>query len=108
MDVDEKPSRKKLIRLTLLLGGSVAILFVSSSIRGLGSLLIFTILFWAYKYRIQDLANRFRTRFLVWLEIRYERFLRFAMRGRRAYAFVFGTVFADIFFCARGYITAKS
>lgn len=100
MDVDEKNlSRKKLIRLTLLLGGlGLLILFVSSSIRGLGSLLIFiTILFWAYKYRIQDLANRFRTRFLVWLEIRYERFLRFAMRGRRAYAFVFGTVFLLIF-----------
>ena len=100
MDVDEKNlSRQKLIRLTLLLGGfGLLILFIGSAIRGLGSLLIFiTILFWAYKYRIQDLANRFRTRFLVWLEIHYEKFLRFAMRGRRAYVFVFGTVFLLIF-----------
>ena len=96
MDVEEKNlSRQKLIRLTLLLGGlGLLILFVGGAIRGLGSLLIFvTILFWAYKYGIKDLANRFRTRFLVWLEIRYERLLRYAMRGRRAYAFVFGTVF---------------
>ena len=96
MDVEEKNlSRRKLIRLTLLLGGlGLLILFVGGAIRGLGSLLLFiTLLFWAYKYGIKDLANRFRTHFLVWLEIRYERLLRYAMRGRRAYAFVFGTVF---------------
>ena len=96
MDVEEKNlSRRKLIRLTLILGGlGLLILFVGGAIRGLGSLLLFiTLLFWAYKYGIKDLANRFRTRFLVWLEIRYERLLRYAMRGRRAYAFVFGTVF---------------
>ena len=96
MDVEEKNlSRRKLIRLTLLLGGlGLLILFVGGAIRGLGSLLLFiTILFWAYKYGIKDLANRFRTHFLVWLEIRYERLLRYAMRGRTAYAFVFGTVF---------------
>ena len=96
MDVEEKNlSRRKLIRLTLLLGGlGLLILFVGGAIRGIGSLLLFiTLLFWAYKYGIKDLANRFRTHFLVWLEIRYERLLRYAMRGRRAYAFVFGTVF---------------
>ena len=96
MDVEEKNlSRQKLIRLTLFLGGlGLLILFFGGAIRGLGSLLLFiTLLFWAYKYGIKDLANRFRTHFLVWLEIRYERLLRYAMRGRRAYAFVFGTVF---------------
>jgi multidrug efflux pump subunit AcrB len=96
MDVEEKNlSRQKLIRLTLILGGlGLLIFFFFGAIRGLGSLLLFiTILFWAYKYGIKDLANRFQTRFLVWLEIRYERLLRYAMRGRRAYAFVFGTVF---------------
>jgi multidrug efflux pump subunit AcrB len=96
MDVEEKNlSRQKLIRLTLVLGGlGLLILFFGSAIRGLGSLLLFiTLLFWAYKYGIKDLANRFQTRFLVWLEVRYERLLRYAMRGRRAYAFVFGTVF---------------
>ena len=96
MDVEEKNlSRQKLSRLTLILGGlGLLIFFFFGAIRGLGSLLLFiTILFWAYKYGIKDLANRFQTRFLVWLEIRYERLLRYAMRGRRAYAFVFGTVF---------------
>ena len=96
MDVEEKNlSRQKLIRLTLFLGGlGLLILFFGGAIRGLGSLLLFiALLFWAYKYGIKDLANRFRTLFLVWLEIRYERLLRYAMRGRRAYGFVFGTVF---------------
>ena len=96
MDVEEKNlSRQKLSRLTLILGGlGLLIFFFFGAIRGLGSLLLLiTILFWAYKYGIKDLANRFQTRFLVWLEIRYERLLRYAMRGRRAYAFVFGTVF---------------
>ena len=95
MDVEEKIlSRQKLIRFTLILGGlGLLILFAGGAIRGLGSFLLFVVvLFWAYKYVIKDLANRFRTRFLVWLEIRYERLLRFAMHGRRAYAFVFGTV----------------
>ena len=74
------------------------ILFAGGDIRGLGSLLLFIVLLlWAYKYVLKDLANRFRTRFLVWLEIRYERLLRYAMRGRRAYAFVFGTVLMLIF-----------
>jgi multidrug efflux pump len=96
MDIEEKNlSRQKLIRLTLLLGGlGLLIVFFGGAIRGLGSLLLFiTLLFWAYKYGIKDLANRFQSHFLVWLEIRYERLLRYAMRGRRAYAFVFGTVF---------------
>ena len=100
MDVEEKIlSRQKLIRITLILGGlGVFILFGGGAIRGLGSLLLFIVLlFWIYKYVLKDLANRFRTRFLVWLEIRYERLLRYAMRGRRAYAFVFGTVLMLIF-----------
>ena len=96
MDVEEKNiSFKKLIRLSLILVGlGLLILLTGSTIRGLGSLLIFiAILFWGYKYVIKDLANTFQSRFLVWLEARYERLLRFAMGGRRAYAFVFGTVF---------------
>ena len=100
MDVEEKIlSRQKLIRITLILGGlGILVLFNGGAIQGLGSLLLFIVLlFWIYKYVLKDLANRFRTRFLVWLEIRYERLLRYAMRGRRAYAFVFGTVLMLIF-----------
>ena len=100
MDVEEKIlSRQKLLRITLILGGlGILVLINGGAIRGLGSLLLFIVLlFWIYKYVLKDLANRFRTRFLVWLEIRYERLLRYAMHGRRAYAFVFGTVLMLIF-----------
>jgi multidrug efflux pump subunit AcrB len=100
MDVEEKDlSFNKLIRLTLILvGGGLLILLAGGPIRGLGSLMIVLAgLFWAYRYFIKDLSFRFRTRFLVWLENRYERVLRFAMKGRNAYAFVFGTVLLLIF-----------
>ena len=100
MDVEEKNlSLKKLVRLTLILLGFGLFLFlIGGPIRGLGSLLIVLAgLFWAYRYFIKDLSFRFRTRFLVWLENRYERILRFAMRGRNAYLFVFGTVLLLVF-----------
>lgn len=100
MDVEEKNlSFKKLIRLTLVLVVSgVFVFLIGGQIRGLGSLLVVLAgLFWAYRYFIKDLSFRFRTRFLVWLENRYERTLRFAMKGRNAYVFVFGTVLLLIF-----------
>ena len=95
MDVEEKSlTRKGLIRLTLSLG-SLGVLFmlVSAETRGFGSLLLTVVaLFWLYRYLIKGLANRFQQFFLNTLERGYEKFLQFAMRGWRAYAFVFGTI----------------
>ena len=53
---------------------------------------VINIFFWLYSYYIKGLALKFRTIFLGWLEDRYERFLRFALRGWRAFAFLFGTI----------------
>ena len=95
MDVEEKSlSRKGLIRLTLSLGSlGVIFMLVSTGTRGFGSLLLTLVaLFWLYRYLIKGLANKFQRFFLNTLERGYEKLLQFAMRGWRAYAFVFGTI----------------
>ena len=95
MSIDEKNlSKKDLIRLTYFLSGIGLFLFIiGGSARGFGTLFIFiNIFFWLYSYYIKSLALRFRTIFLGWLEDKYERFLRFALKGWRAFAFLFGTI----------------
>lgn len=95
MSIDEKNlSKKDLIRLTYFLSGIGLFLFIiGGAARGFGTLFIFiNIFFWLYSYYIKSLALRFRTIFLGWLEDKYERFLRFALTGWRAFAFLFGTI----------------
>ena len=95
MSIDEKNlSKKDLIRLTYFLSGIGLFLFIiGGSARGFGTLFIFiNIFFWLYSYYIKSLALRFRTIFLGWLEDKYEKFLRFALTGWRAFAFLFGTI----------------
>ncbi len=94
MEVGEKIlTVKQLIRLSLILGGiGTFILIVGGPVRALGTLMIFTaIMFWVYKYVLKGAANVFQRKFLVWLENLYQRFLRFALKGWRAYGFVIGT-----------------
>jgi len=99
MEIDNRIiKRKSLIRLTVILGGlGLLILFVGGSMRGLGSVMIFTVgLFWAYKYGIKRWANTFQRRALPWLENKYKNFLRFALSGYRP-ALFFGTTFLLLF-----------
>ena len=95
MSIDEKNlSKKDLIRLTYFLSGIGLVLFIIGGVsRGFGTLfIVINIFFWLYSYYMKALALKFRTIFLGWLEDRYERFLRFALRGWRAFAFLFGTI----------------
>jgi len=95
MDVEEKNmTRKGLIRLSLILGGiGLFFMFISDGTRGFGSFMItIAALFWLYRYFIKGLAHKFQQFFLNNLERNYEKLLQFAMRGWRAYAFVFGTI----------------
>ena len=106
MEIDNRIiKRKSLIRLTVILGGlGLLILFAGGPIRGLGSVMIFTVgLFWAYKYGIKRWANRFQRHALPWLENKYKNFLRFALSGYRP-ALFFGTTFLLLFvvFCLFG------
>ena len=94
METGEKVlSRKQLIRLSIILGGiGTFILIIGGPVRGLGTLMIVTaIMFWVYRYVLKGAANFFQRRILAWLEDKYQRFLGFALRGWRSYAFTFGT-----------------
>ncbi|QKX05047.1 efflux RND transporter permease subunit [Aquimarina sp. TRL1] len=99
MEIGEKVlSTKQLIRLSIILVGTgTLILFIGGDVRALGTLMIFTaIMFWVYKYFLKKMANVFQRKTLVWVENLYQRFLTFALKGWRAYAFVVGT-FALLF-----------
>ena len=95
MDVKEKNmTRKGLVQLTIVLVTiGTFFMLISTETRGFGSFLItIASLFWLYRYFIKGLANKFQQFFLNRLERNYEKLLQFAMKGWRAYAFVFGTI----------------
>lgn len=99
MEVNNRIIKKKsLIRLTVILGGlGFLILFLGGDMRGLGSVMLFTVgLFWAYKYGIKGWASNFQRRALPWLENKYKNFLKFALGGYRP-ALFFGTTFLLLF-----------
>ena len=93
MNTEEKAlSRKFLIRTSLImLPIGLMILFLGGSIRGLGSLVLATIIFmWIYKYLLKGAADVFQQRFLTWLEKVYKNFLGWSIKGYRPIAFVGG------------------
>ena len=91
---DREISQKSLWRLTFILGGlGILLLFNNGTIRGLGTLMVFTtILFWAYKFFIKKWAVYFQNVILVNLEKRYTKVLRFALTGSKPYIFLFSTI----------------
>ena len=65
----------------------------SGGFRGIGNLLLLlAIMLWAYKYFLAGAVRYFQFESLRKLENTYERFLKYALRGKKAYAFFFGTV----------------
>lgn len=95
MGVEEKSIGKKpLIKVTiifLVLGGLM--LMADSAIRGLGTLLwVSAILMWIYKYFLMGATQKFQRNFLPILEEKYRSTLRFALKGKMAYVFLFGTI----------------
>ena len=105
METEEKEfTKKKLIKLSGIMGGLGLLLLVagflmpSGALRGIGNLLIlFGILLWVYKYFLANRVHYFQYTALQKLENSYERFLKYALRGRKAYAFFFGTLALLIF-----------
>ncbi|NQZ78174.1 MAG: efflux RND transporter permease subunit, partial [Ekhidna sp.] len=95
MEIGEKElSKRALIRMTLLVGGFGAFILVfGGPMRGLGTVMVFTvIMFWLYKYIIKKAANRFQRKILVLFENWYERRLTHAVRGGNVYWY-FGITF---------------
>ena len=96
---EEDMSKKSLIRNSLILSIIGVIMLIvgfvidSGGFRGIGNLLLLlAIMLWAYKYFLAGAVRYFQFESLRKLENTYERFLKYALRGKKAYAFFFGTV----------------
>lgn len=95
---EESLTKKKLIRWSLILA-IIGVIFLitgfsidSGGFRGLGNLIILTaIMLWVYKYFLAGAVDYFQFKALKKLENFYEKTLKFALRGRRAYWFFIGT-----------------
>ncbi len=93
MSVDEKRiPLKNLIWITVIMGGiGLLTMLFGGSLRGLGTLMIVTvILLWVYKYAVKGATLFFQRRMLKALDNAYERFLKFALRGKKPVFFMIG------------------
>ncbi|MDT0644136.1 efflux RND transporter permease subunit [Zunongwangia sp. F363] len=94
-----KISKKKLIRISIILGGLGIIFLIAGYVvdagvlRAIGNLSILAVLLlWFYKYVLSGAVEYFQFKALKKLENNYERTLKYALRGRKAYGFFFGTL----------------
>src|SRR5690606_32804106 len=101
---EEEFTKRTLIKVSGILGGLGLLLLIlgflmpSGALRGIGNLLIlFGILLWVYKYFLAGRVQYFQYEALQKLENSYEKFLKYALREKKAYAFFFGTIGLLIF-----------
>ncbi len=105
MEVGEKVlTRKQLIRLSvIMIPIGLFIYFLGGPVRGLGTLMIVVaIMFWVYRYFLKRAANYFQRRILTRIESRYQRFLSWALRGRKPVLFIVG-IFGLLFITFMGF-----
>ncbi|WP_299556625.1 efflux RND transporter permease subunit [Seonamhaeicola sp.] len=81
---DKEMPLKNIIRLSIIVGGiGLLILLAGGSTRGLGSVMMFTVvLLWIYRLFLRNWANGFQNHILPKWEAFYERMLRGAFKGR--------------------------
>ena len=91
---DKIIGKKKLKKITLLLGGiGTLLIFFPGNLRGIGTLLILlNLLLWLYKLFIKKWALYFRTVTLVSLEKIYTKLLRFSLSGKAPYILLISTI----------------
>lgn len=94
-----KISKKRLIRTSIIMAIIGVVLLVAGYtinlgvLRAIGNLfLLGVLLLWFYKYVLSGAVDYFQFKSLKKLESNYERFLKYALRGRKAYGFFFGTL----------------
>jgi len=95
---EESLTKKKLVRWSLIIGGIGLVMLIagfvtdSGALRGLGNLSILAaIMLWVYKYFLAGAVDYFQFKALKKFENFYEGILKFALRGKMAYYFFFGT-----------------
>ena len=96
---EEEFTKKRLIKVSATFIGFGAILVIAGYaidvgvLRALGNILILiSILLWAYKYFISKGVDYFQFKALKKMENAYEKTLKYALRGKKAYVFFFGTL----------------
>lgn len=100
MKTEEEPlTKQKLIRWSLILLGVGILLLIGgfaldvAAFRGFGNIAILTaIMLWVYKYILAGAVEYFQYKALKKLENFYENTLKYALRGKMAYLFFFGTI----------------
>jgi len=97
--VEEEISKKRLIRTSGILffvGFAICVfgwMKDTAALRGFGNLAMFiAIMLWVYKFFLFNAQRYFQNVILVKMENAYQRILKFALRGKNAYYFFFGTV----------------
>jgi multidrug efflux pump subunit AcrB len=93
METGEKVlTRKQLFRLTFIMVPlGIFIFMVGGPMKGLGTLMVVVvILFWFYKYILKGAAIGFQKKILTRIENSYQRFLTWALSGRKPVLFVIG------------------
>ncbi|QYJ69261.1 efflux RND transporter permease subunit [Flavobacterium litorale] len=95
---EEGMTRKKMIRISLILGIIGALTLIAGfgtgagALKGIGNLMLFfVIMLWLYRYVLVKRMERFQNNSLVWLENKYKNFLEFALKGVRPRLFFLGT-----------------
>ena len=91
---DKEMPLKNIIKISAIIGGiGFLILVFGGSSRGLGSVMIFTvILLWLYRLFLRSWANGFQKNILPRWERFYERLLRASLSGRKPIFITIGTV----------------
>ncbi|MBZ9629919.1 efflux RND transporter permease subunit [Salegentibacter sp. LM13S] len=96
---EEEFTKKKLIKISSILAGFGALLLIigfvvdAGALRAFGNILILVaILLWVYKYFISRGVEYFQYTALKKMENAYEKTLKYALRGKKAYFTFFGTL----------------
>ena len=97
--VEGEISKKRLIRtsgILFFIGFAICVLGWmknTAALRGFGNLAMFiAIMLWVYKFVLFKAQRHFQNVILAKMENAYQQFLKFALRGKNAYYFFFGTV----------------
>ncbi|MEP3838363.1 MAG: efflux RND transporter permease subunit [Algibacter sp.] len=90
---DKDMPLKNIIKISAILGGiGLLILISGGAYRGLGTLMMVTVLLlWIYRLFLRSWANGFQNKILPTWERIYEKSLRFALSGRKPAAITVGT-----------------
>lgn len=98
MKINEEKKGRKWFFITAIIFGVLGVLLLASGVMVWGNLLLsFVILMFLNSYVLTPIADKFQESFLPWLEGVYQKFLAFALNGKKPIIFFVGTWLLMIF-----------